>query len=233
MTWRLTVLTRFRPGVWPTLMVSAALLLTVNLGFWQLRRSVDKQALIDAWQAAVSGPALSLQQAETQLNQALPVKARVEGAWVNPPAIVWENRRLEEQQGVQMLQWFELPDALLLVDRGWSRTSVPALSGTDVVTGQLYRLEPAWRAPVLTEQEGIIATPVLDLDTLARQKPVDKPVKPYLLRLHADSAGALRPVGHQHAVMPVRHQGYALTWFGLSLAIVLLYLKWAFRKVKS
>lgn len=224
------VLTRFRPGLWPTLTVLAALLLTVNLGFWQLRRAAEKQALLDGWQQAMQGPALSIGEAAAYLDSGKPIKAQVQGRWLPEPLVVWENRRLDERQGMQFLQWLETDAGLLLIDRGWSAVTVAPASGEASVSGQLLQPESPWRRPVLSVQDGVIRTPVLDMPALAELAPAGKTTLNYLLRLHGDSEAALAPVGHQHPVMPVRHYGYAVTWFGLSLAILLLFIKWSWRK---
>jgi len=211
-------------------MVTAALLLTVNLGFWQIRRAAEKQALLDSWQQAMQGTALSLDEAVSAFDSGHPVKAWVAGRWLAEPLIVWENRRLNEQQGMQILQWLETDAGLLLVDRGWSAVMVSPQTGEVTVSGQLLQPELPWRRPVLSAQAGVIRTPVLDLPGLAGLLQTKQAPLSYLLRLQGDSAGALAPVGHQHPVMPERHYGYAVTWFGLSLAIVLLFIKWSWRK---
>ena len=108
------------------------------------------------------------------------------------------------------------------------------MTGEASIVGQLLIPEPAWRKPVLPEGKvSELSFPVLDLPTLAQKVPQGQQAAPYLLRLSSDSVGVLTPVGQHHAVMPVRHRGYAFTWFTLSAAIVLLFLKWSFRKAKK
>jgi cytochrome oxidase assembly protein ShyY1 len=228
----------FRPGWGPAILVFLVLLLTLNLGFWQLRREAEKVRLIEDWQQVMAGAPQPLRAALQALEQQRPVKAEARGRWQAAPLLVWENRRLGERTGVQILQWFETDEGWLLVDRGWAVSPPAPASETAVLHGQLVLPAKPWRAPVLAEAPAaILSFPVLDVpqlrERLARERGPSARILPELLRLAPDSAGALIPMAQQHAVMPERHRAYAVTWFVLSAALALLFLHWSFRKAKS
>ena len=223
----------FKPGWVPTLIVLPIFVFTVFLGFWQLSRAQEKQALLDTWADVMNGEALSMPAAKGHLASALPAKVMLQGAWVTKPLMVWENRRYQEKQGIHQLQWFQTSEDLVLVDRGWTALKSDEMSGEATIVGQLLIPEEAWRKPVLPSGDNAeLSFPVLDLASVAQHLPKGRHASPYLVRLTTESAGVLTPVGQQHAVMPVRHRGYAFTWFSLSAAIVLLFLQWSFRKAK-
>ena len=53
---------RFRPGIAPTLVVLVLLPLMVFLGFWQLSRGQEKQALLQSYAERRAAPPISVEQ---------------------------------------------------------------------------------------------------------------------------------------------------------------------------
>ncbi|MFN4292016.1 MAG: SURF1 family protein [Permianibacter sp.] len=207
----------------PTLLVLAFVLLTLNLGFWQLRREQQKLRLeADAVQAAAQAPVTLA----TALADDRPVRHRVlvEGHW-QLPLMLLENQSWQGRRGWHALQWLQLPDGrLLLIDRGWTAQVVAELSGPASLTGQLYRPGRPWRAPVLDWQVTPVLVPVLDMPTLQQN---DGRRLPWLLRLDGGQLASLQPNWSSSAGMtPAKHRGYAVTWFSLSAVLVLLYGWW-------
>ena len=49
----------FQPTLWPTLFTVPALVVILALGFWQLQRLQEKLAVIEAFEARVTAPAVA------------------------------------------------------------------------------------------------------------------------------------------------------------------------------
>ena len=210
---------------WPSLLVLAMLVLTLNLGFWQLRREAEKQHLEAAREQAMAQPPQAL---DVALKAPNPLATRVvtNGHWLPAPLFRLASQNAEGRRGVHLLQWLRLPDERwLLVDRGWqpSEQIAEPAQGEMTVQGQLYAPGQPWRSPVLDAQAAVVDLPVLDLALLRQNKPERLP---YLLRLEVGAA-ALQPNWSSTVGMtPAKHRGYAVTWFSLSAVLVLLYGWW-------
>ena len=217
--------------LWPSLLVLALLALTLNLGFWQLRREAEKRELEAANAAAAEAAPVAL---ATALAAAQPNRFRVQvsGEWQAAPRYLLENQSWQGRRGVHVLQWLRLPDGTaLLVDRGWAVEPQAPLSGVTSITGQLYAPGKPWRAPVLDASSAEIRLPVLDLALL---RSTDAQRLPYLLRLDATAAGALQPNWRLTGGMTAaKHRGYAVTWFSLSTVLVLLFFWWLYKTRSS
>ena len=216
---------------WPSLLVLALLVLTLNLGFWQLRREAEKVELEAANAAAASAAPVEL---ATAMASAQPNRFRVQvtGTWQSAPRYLLENQSWQQRRGLHSLQWLRLADGKwLLVDRGWAAAPPAPLRGAATVSGQLYVPGKPWRAPVLDLGSAEIRLPVLDLDLL---RGTDAARLPYLLRLDATAAGALQPNWRQTGGMTAaKHRGYAVTWFSLSIVLVLMFFWWLYKTRSS
>ncbi len=223
---------------WPSLLVLAFLLLTLNLGFWQLRRAELKRQIEAAQAAAASQPPISLA-AALQLPDPAGRRVVVEGYWLMHPRIVLDNQSANGRRGEHELRWLQLDEGQqLLVDRGWQAGSdstkpvaanpvaTELANGRRQLLGYLHRPSQPWRAPVLELAAEEIHLPVLDLAVLAQ----GRNALPWLLRLDATSPDALQPNWHSSGMTVAKHHGYAVTWFSLSAVLVLMYVWWLSRQ---
>lgn len=220
---------RFSLPLWPTLLVLVFLLLTMELGFWQLRREAEKQYSLEVQAQALRAAPIDLAAALASDN---PVAHRVQvlGSWLPAPLLLLENQSHDETRGVHVLQWLLLPDGKkLLVDRGWQNEALTAptvASGPAQLHGVLYKPGQPWRSPVLDLKQPVVRMPVLDFQLL---RAGDDHSLPYLLRLDGDSAAALQPNWQSNGMTPAKHHGYAVTWFALSAALLLMYGWWLYQ----
>lgn len=227
---------RFRAGWVPTLATVLLLPGLVALGFWQLDRADQKQALqaeYDRRQAeppkrlyAVLEPAAELRYRPVQ------VRGRYEPAW----QFLLDNRVHHGQAGYHVLTPLRIEggSVRVLVNRGWvatgpDRSRLPLIDTpetdieiTGVATvplGKGFRLGPARPAgpgwPSLWQY--------LDLDEYARSVPF--PVQPAVILLDPGSpaGGFVRVWGRLDAGIQT-HLGYALTWFSLAVALLAIYI---------
>lgn len=219
---------RFALPLWPTALVLALLVLTLSLGFWQLRREAEKLHLQALSTQAQARPPVALAVA---LASATPTahRVRLDGRWQAAPLLLLDNQSWQGRRGMHALQWLQLANGQrLLVDRGWTAVAPTALSDAVTVSGQLYQPGQPWRAPIVDLHQPIVPLPVLDLMLLRQNDPQRLPL---LLRLADDSAGVLQPNWQLTGGMtPAKHRGYAVTWFSLSAVLVLMYGWWLYRQ---
>lgn len=210
------------------------------LGRWQLGREAWKRDLLAQAEAALQAPPSELAEA-LAAPQPWPVRVRGEGHFLDAPVLWLDNQRRGERVGLRMYCAFR-PAAgpALLVDLGWLPLAgdrrLPAERcpvGEALVAGLLV----APPAPGLALGPGMQAQD--DGSWLAlRVEPPEVAaawgleLAPQVLRL--DPA---LPLGHErdlgllaNTLPPEKHRGYALQWFGLSAATLVILIVLSLRR---
>lgn len=222
---------RFRPGLAPTLVVLVLLPLMLGLGFWQLSRGHEKQLLVDSYaERRVAEPISSLQLHET----ADPAfrRVRLRGQLDAGHSVLLDNRMRDGKAGVELLQPFhdQASDQWLLLNRGWlpwpDRRTPPQFSTPDqplnldawvyVAPGETFQL----RADPATAQWPRLLTAVHPAALWA-----ELGRSGFALELRAEPGPGTYDTGWAVVAMgPEKHVGYAVQWFAMSLALLVLYL---------
>ncbi len=234
--------------VWRPSMFGAALTLFgvaffIWLGFWQLGRAEQKQALLDQYATA--------QKTQVEITprnaDSLPRYQRVTVSGRFDPAhqILLDNMPSHTgQPGYRVVTPFETSAGWLLVDRGWlplgsSRSQLPDVPvGTDprTITGTIDELPRAGLK---------LATPSIDAkapwprvlsfpehSALAEQ--LGHKLLPGLLLLDASQPDGYERIWEAHlGFRPERHIGYAVQWFAFAVAAVILFVITGFRTKKA
>lgn len=226
---------RFRPGLWPTLVFLLLLPVLLALGFWQLDRADQRQAAVDALAEGERAPVVQLHRGQPAYDAVRHRRGQATGEPLPGRQFLVDNQVHQGRNGYRVLQAWQLSgsETVLLVDRGWVEAPGPRT--------QLPEPEwPSWGVLV----EGVIDSgpsvglrlgepaeehgrwprrvQYLDYDYVAEQ--LDRPVVPYLLRLSPGHPAALVQDWSPSVLPPERHQGYAVQWFGLALALVVIWL---------
>jgi len=212
-----------------------------SLGHWQAQRAVEKQALLDA-------VATTLAQREPASLATLSRDAGTGFAWaagsgdfVDAPALLLDNQRRGDAVGVREFRVFRPTGGrTLLVDLGWrplgGNRALPAVPPLDSPTPLRGLLAPPPSTglalgPAYVESDAArwLLTRV-DLPALSRALKLD--LAPRVLRL--DPA---LPIGYArdldvlpNTLPPERHRGYALQWYSLAAAVILIALILTFRR---
>ena len=225
----------FRPGLWPTLATLILLPILLSLGFWQLDRADQKRDLLASLEAGRRAAPVDLNIEQPALSQVKHRRARAFGYYDHAHQLLLENQIRDGRSGYLVLTPLRLQGSELtvLVDRGWiaapaarsALPEIPAPGGPVEVRGVLdfgpsvgLRLgEPS------VEGGWPRRLQYLDYDYLNAQLPY--PVLSYLIHLDADAAGGFRRDWQPVEEMgPSTHHGYAMQWFGLALALVVIFL---------
>lgn len=224
---------RFAPG-WPLWLFTLTFLpLLLSLGVWQLDRADQKRALSERMEAQRQLPALALNELSSET--ALAWRAlRLTGQF--DPQHIWllDNRTRNGQAGVEVLQLFhdQPGERPLIINRGWlpwpDRRHLPAVP---MAEGELQLQAEALPPP----EEGfrlqggstsgwpkLITHP--DPELLTRQAGL--PDLPLMARLQPGSPGALRLEWPAMPMTATKHTGYAVQWFTLAAALLILFI-WA------
>ena len=208
------------------------------LGFWQLDRAQAKIDLLTGIERAMNAPLVPLAQAE-----ALPSGPRfravvVQGRFDPEREILLDNQLRQGQAGVRAYVPFLIDGdrRALLVDRGWlawpDRSAPPPRATADLggtrVEGMLVDLPgAALRLAADVDAGWPLLVTAVEHDALEHRLAV--PLLDFVLEDRgARSAESIRA----GMLPPERHRGYAVQWFGLSIAVLVIYLILAWRELR-
>ncbi|MCB1802542.1 MAG: SURF1 family protein [Gammaproteobacteria bacterium] len=228
---------RFAPSLWPTLAFLAVFPVLLALGYWQMDRAHAKQALVEQRAASEITAPLSLHESSTLSADDRYRPAVVTGHYVDEQQWLLDNRVYRGQPGYHVFTPFVIEGTTapgLLVNRGWVAVGesreflprVPAPEGTLTLSGRLD--SPAsvglvvGEVPLASVADRVLVQS-LDIAALASARGLE--LKRYALVLDDGQPGIL-----QHDWSPIpemgpeKHLGYAVQWFGLALALLIIYI---------
>jgi surfeit locus 1 family protein len=210
----------------------AAALITLRLGFWQLSRASEKQALHAAIAARALLPSLDNRSMSGMDAGADLVHRRVSlhGRWLDRYTIFLDNRQMASRQGFFVVTPLQLdgPDQVILVQRGWvprnfnDRTALPALPTIDgpVEVDGLIAPSPAKLYEVGSQSTGNIRQ---NLDLAGYAQETGLPLASFSVQQTGlDGDGLSRDWTPVNTGVE-KHYGYAFQWFALSALIVFLF----------
>lgn len=200
-----------------------------SLGQWQVKRKGEKQDLLDRFEQARE---MSLQQG---VNSGLDF-ARVEvlGHYESSWHLLLDNKIWQGQVGVHVLSLFYSQEGIpMLVDRGWlamnpDRRSLPKVvtPGAQIVISGLLSRPPGGgvqlgQPDAFDKLEGPLLVTYLDIEQVAQA--VGLPIAPFILKLDAaDHTGFENREWQPAVILPSQHQAYAVQWFALAAAAIIL-----------
>ena len=214
-----------------TVLALVGMAVTASLGFWQLNRAAQKEAIAQAMQARTAQPELAgetlLGDIDAQALQHRRVSLR--GRWVSDHSVWLDNRQMNGRPGLYLLTPLQLvgSDQAVLVQRGWvprnfeDRAQVPALPdepGEVVVNGRIA-LSPSKLYELGQGQGGLIRQNI-DLAAFSAE------IKVPLVGVTVLQTGAPDVLQRDWPVINAgvdKHHGYAFQWFGLCALIAMLY----------
>ena len=220
------------PKPFPWLLSLGALILLailVSLGIWQSQRLAWKEGLIRAAETAAEAEVLPLAQAlqleNPEFRQVLlTCRGLAQAPFVELQAI------LDGRSGSRLVSaCHEASGVVILVDRGFIPAEVGARPPVDpadtmpVVVHGVLRQVPA--PSPLTPAPANGRFYARDTGAMAEALKVEGPVEPltvYALSPVSPGFAALSP-GAPPVAFSNNHLGYALTWFGLAIALIVFY----------
>jgi len=213
----------------------------LSLGFWQLDRAEQKEALLAQFQRNAEDAAVAVDGKLTSLDGFRYRQAVASGRFLKDRQVLLDNQFSGSGIGYHVFTPMQVDgvDALLLVNRGWvpvgaSRAVLPDISVTDGptrVSGLLNAPpEVGMRLGSVEQASGRwpLVAPYLDMEFLAQS--LDMPVLPYVLMLDpADAYGYVRE-WRIVSFPPEKNLGYAFQWFAMAAALATLYIYVSLRR---
>lgn len=223
-----------------TLLVIIACGVMIRLGFWQLDRLEQRQALNAELKARLAVPALTVSQItpSTQLDTLRYRAIVARGHFDDSQTVALEGQQWQDQPGIHLLTPLIIDgsDQAVLVDRGWLPAALAEpeqwirfqTDGVTEITGRIQLSQPRLNAPPLVEPEHRIFQ--VDLDRLQGQLPYT--LLPVFIVQSPASDQTERPFRREPDLRLSNgpHLGYALQWFAFTLILAGGYLKYIRRQ---
>jgi surfeit locus 1 family protein len=223
----------FRPQFWPTVMSVPALLLLLGLGAWQVQRLGWKERLIAERDAALAAPAVSAPQTLAEARRLEFHHVYLDGVFLNAKEIFLNASEGPGSIGYDVLTPLEArAGRIIFVNRGYiprrlkdPRTRAEGLvAGTVHVIG-LLRLPPGgppnWfmpgNRPRANDWFWIDLEAMAAVDRLAHVAPF------YIDADKTPNPGGWPRGGVMPPELPNHHLQYAITWFSLAVALIVIY----------
>ncbi len=225
---------RFRPHWVPTILTLLLLPGLLALGFWQLDRAETKRTLRERRDAAAEAQPITLSVPLRPLDALLLKPVRATGSFDTERQYLLANQARDGVSGYRILTPFRFrgSDTAVLMARAWVAASGdrrelpdldPAPSGERTIAGIAtdgpsvgYRMGSAYVG------DGDWPRQVTYLDFEAMDEALPYRLAP--LVIEPDVSRDERLARLMGGVTPTRHTGYAVQWFALAAALVVIYI---------
>ena len=222
--------------LWPGISSLIALLILLALGTWQLQRLHWKERILARIAAAEAAPPVPLPTTPSEF-----MKVTVSGVLRHDLGAHYGAEVRDTRQGPQLgsylIEPLQRPDAPpLLVERGWVPqkpvTPIAEPTGTIAVTGYVH---PPERAGWFSASDDPVSRTFYTLDPQAIAESLGLPrVEPFVLIAIGDAPREYWPDPARHLPRPPNnHLQYAITWYGLAVALVVIFVIWSRRTLRT
>ncbi len=221
---------RFTPNWLITLLAMVIISLFIRLGFWQIHRADEKTRMVAAEAVLAKQQPIFWESSQKKPIQYQRVK--LQGTYLTPVFLL-DNQHHQHQFGYDILSPLLLADgSVVMVDRGWiegdsTRRSFPVVLSPDgaiELQGSVYfPSKKQWvLGPSMEEKENKVFIIEL-LDAKMLRHILQKKVYPFIIRLDKNDAYGFVREWAIVSMPPQRHLAYALQWFAMALAVLILF----------
>jgi surfeit locus 1 family protein len=220
----------FKPELVPTLAAAAGALVTALLGNWQLNRTADKAELQLRIEHASVQPPLHIGAAPVNAMDVDYFRVEASGEFKPDGTVFVDNRVHKGVPGYEVITPLRIDasERYVLVKRGWiqagpSRSQLPKVTTpAGVVTVEGVALPGNPRLFELSTQ--VQSGPLWENVTVDRhRKAFNLQLQPIVIQQHSDLGDGLVREWSRPETGVDRHRAYALQWFGLCAAIIVIY----------
>ena len=226
-------MTRFRPLFWPTMFSLPALLICLGLGAWQIERLFWKQDLIAQRQAAVAAAPIAVPKTLAEGRGMEFRHVDDQGVFLNDKEIYLGATSEGGGQGYQVLTPLLEPEGrVVFVNRGYipaelrdpAKRAAGQIAGTTRIEG-LLRFPPAgkpnWFLPA--NRPDLNYWFWVDLPAMSAADKLDRVAPFYIDAGATPNPGGWPRGGVTRLSLPNNHLQYAITWFSLAVALIVIY----------
>ncbi|MBT3330324.1 MAG: SURF1 family protein [Rhodospirillaceae bacterium] len=220
-----------RPGLWSICLTLFGLVLMLYLGVWQLQRKAWKDGLIAEMAAGITAPPLSLAKHLDELQKLNYRAVRLQGRFLHKLEAYLGPRVHQGQAGLHVLTPFQMRDGpVVLVNRGWipPNRRDPTTRTTGQVTGDVT-LDGVLRSDL---QQGPWTPDYdakadqwfwYDISGISQNRKIDL-ISAVVQADSTDIPGGLPIGGGAQPKLKNDHLQYALTWFSLSVVLLIVFI---------
>jgi surfeit locus 1 family protein len=226
-------MTGFRPRLVPTLFTVPGVLILLGLGIWQVQRLHWKEGLIAQRDAAVAAAPIEPPQTlgEARAGQFRHVAA--DGVFQNDKELFLAASSDGGDSGYQVLTPLAMSDGrVMLVNRGFiplelkdrAKRAAGEPAGGVHVAGLLRvppAVKPSWFLP--DNRPDLNLWFWVDLAAMAKAAGIADPVPFYIDADKTPNPGGWPKGGVTRLDLPNDHLQYAITWFSLAVALIVIY----------
>jgi surfeit locus 1 family protein len=223
----------FRPTLWPTVFTIPAVVLMLGLGAWQLQRLQWKEGLIAERAERISAPSIPLPGPSDQVSGLEYHRVQVTGELLHGKEIFLGARSLNGNAGYHLVTPLRLDDGrVLFVDRGWIPLDrkEPGKRAAGQIAGRIplsavIRLKGVQNWLVPDNRPDLNFFFWMDLPAMARLTALPQAETRFYLEAGPAKNPGGYPIGGQTRVdLPNDHLQYAITWFSLAVALIVIYI---------
>ncbi len=231
--------------------VACLFALLLSLGFWQLDRAEQKAKLLTAYEVSQMAPPQDFDGVLFELDadtDSLYQSIEVFGAFQTERYFLLENKIRDGVVGVEVLIPLQIPghEQWLIVNRGWmpwpeGQRNVGAVKAALEVNEDGIALTGLLRAPnsryfalgPIVDNPGQWPQLLQQPDLAVISESLNAPLYPWILLLESDiNDGLVREWALTNIMPPAKHIGYAVQWFSLALALLVLFIVVSTHRVK-
>ena len=225
----------FRPKILPSSLAILGVIFLINLGNWQLDRAVEKELILSDIASKKTSKALILSDLD-KLEDINYYRFKATGQYDNNHYLLLDNRFYKSRPGFEVIQPLIVGKRVVLVNRGWiplpldrnDLPKIPVVEGIIEVRGEVN--EPTQAIVLKSDQlsaKNSWPQLVQSLEIKALRQlysEIDLDIEPWILRQEVVEDAFYKREWIFVAMLPEKHVSYAVTWFGLALALIMIYI---------
>ena len=234
----------FRPRLIPTIVFLLILPVLLRLGFWQLDRAEEKRQLIVLFKQQNEQGSLRIKDylsLDEKLNYR---KSRIQGQYNSKKQIFIDNKIHNNQTGVFVVTPFKLKNSEynILVNRGWvpmlkNRSRLPEVTTTTELLNLSGKIKIIGEKPFMLgdryqSNEGWPAlVQWLNIEDIENKTGLK--LLPYIFLLDKNEKSGYVREWKPVVMQPEKSTSYAVQWFALATALVIIYIVVNLKKRES
>jgi len=214
-----------------TLVAFVAVVIMLRLGFWQLERMEEKQQRLSTLNEKLSSGNSSLVDLPDELELAADTPVEFTGSVDSQRLIYLDNRIVDSTVGYEVLAPVETNVGWVLVNYGWvqatnSRDKLPDVTietTNNRFTGNVVvpSINPMIKETATAMDGFPLLIQQIDIETISGITGIA--LQPFVIALQQESDSLFKNNWRPVVMPPEKHFGYALQWFGLAIAAIVIY----------
>jgi surfeit locus 1 family protein len=234
----------FSPHLLPTLATLVLLPVLLSLGFWQLDRAEQKKEILRQYQQQQGESVLNLNKPTAEKEFYPYQRVEVTGRFDTSRQFLLDNKVYQGQAGYQVITPLLLPNngQVVLVNRGWlpqteSRQELPVIPTPTENLEIVGQLKLDIGNGFQLGESGILGNTWprviqwLDIEQIG--KSLGYKLQPFIILQDPDGPAGFVRDWYIKKISPEKNISYAVQWFGLALALVIIYLVVNIHKVEE